>query len=368
MTLFDVLAFYGALGDAACGASPGFALHKAAVAVSLARTAGASDADCDALYFAGLLHAVGAIDSPAYRKDDERSPRAVEVAAWDVPARGARVCAELPGIPQETADLVRWQAENWDGTGYPDQLRWHGIPRNAGILALADAYVRAAEPEEALASVSTQAGRTHSPELARTFTTWFHLTGGEPEPANAPVAQLADVDETKIADLLDRVADRVDAHNGVPGRWRRVAELTAAAAAGLALAADDRHALAIAVRLYGAGEVAVARSGHAAFDPLARLGIEQRAILAVAAAELIAAHSSLHIAAPVIRARAEWYDGTGKPLGLSRDAIPPAAGILAAAIAVDALDRTGRLETAAGTQFDPRIVRAVLEASKAAAS
>jgi response regulator RpfG family c-di-GMP phosphodiesterase len=365
--LADVLAYYGAVGDAACGNPKGLAMRKSAVAVSLAETAQLEDAERPAIYFAGLLHAIGAIGNPAYRKGEPLSERFARIESWDVPAQGARICAALPSLPAATADIVRWQAECWDGTGYPDNLRWHGIPPAAVLLALADAYARAPEPEDALSAVAMQSGRAFGPEMGRTLTMWFHMTGGEPEPAEPPLDALR-ADPPTTAALLDAIADRIDAHNGVGGRWNRVARLTEATATILELDAAQREALAIAVRLYGAGEIAETdESPETQFDPLARLGIDDRARHGIAAAELLENNATLGAAAPVLRARGEWFDGTGKPKGLKQTEFPPAAGILSAAIAYDQLGHKDRIDTAAGTQFDPRIVRALLEAARARA-
>jgi response regulator RpfG family c-di-GMP phosphodiesterase len=362
--LAGVLGLYGAVGDAACGNPAGFAGRKAATAVSLGSVAGIDPPDISALYFAGVLHAVGALGNPAYRKGERLSERMAKIEAWDVPAQGARVCLELPALPEQTSDYVRWQAECWDGTGYPDQLRWHGIPSPAVVLALADATVRAADPEEALAGIALQAGRAFGPESGRLFTVWFHTYGGEAEPAEAPLDAL-DADDAATSALLDRIADRVDAHNGVTGRWQRVARLTEAAAQSLDLSAGDRESLAIAVRLYGTGEIADrGDDGESSFDPLARLGIDDRAAHAIAAAALLDGNAILASAAPVLRARSEWFDGTGKPGALFKNAIPIGAAILAAAIAYDALDHKDRIDTATGTQFDPRIVKAILDAAR----
>jgi len=80
---------------------------------------------------------------------------------------------------------------------------------------------------------------------------------------------------------------------------------------------------------------------------------------------------------PILRARAEWFDGTGQPGKLRANKIPIQSRILAVCIAHDALDeqhrthirddRTNpleRLEQAAGTQFDPAVVRAFAEGLK----
>ena len=96
------------------------------------------------------------------------------------------------------------------------------------------------------------------------------------------------------------------------------------------------------------------------FDALARLGVEQRAHDAAAAAGFALGFASLRDAANAVGARGEWFDGSGKPGGRGRGSIPVESGILAAAIAYDELDRKERLDTAAGVQFDPAIVRAML--------
>ncbi|MBV8583913.1 MAG: hypothetical protein JO241_07940 [Candidatus Eremiobacteraeota bacterium] len=360
----DVLTAYGAIGDAACGNPPGLARRKASTAVSLARVAECEPHECDAMYFAGLLHAVGAVGNPAYRKDERLSERLARMESWDTPSMGAQICEHIPALPAQTADIVRWQAECWDGTGYPDQLRWHGIPRPAMLLALADTVVRAADPEEALTAVAMQSGRAFSPDMTRTFTMWFHVSGGEAETAEPPLEALRDVSAASTLALMDAIADRIDKHNGDEGRWRRVERLATASAALLNVDATENERLALAVRLYGAGEIAKSQQSEASFDPLARLGIDDRAAHAVLAAKLVEENPTLGRAAAVLRARSEWYDGTGKPDGLFHRAIPAAAGLLAAAIAYDALGHKDRIDTAAGTQFDPQTVRAVLEAAR----
>lgn len=369
--LADVLAFYGALGDAACGNPPGFAVRKAATAATIAQLAQVDDVTRDAVYFAGLLHAVGALGNRAFRKNDTPTERAARTHRWDVPATGARICAAITAIPTETADLVRWQSERWDGTGYPDQLRWHGIPLAAQILGVADTFLRAADPDEAFGIVGMEAGRSFGPEAARACTTWFHATGGEDASFDMPIGELHPKDDT-IDALLDAIASQIDEHNGVPGRWQRVATLADATARALDLGEAERRALALASRLFGYGEIASDRAENDAFDPLSRLANAQRAHHATAAADAIAAYPALAPAAEIVRARSEWFDGTGKPRGLRSAAIPAGALVLAAAIAYDGLEHAGArgqsrhssstlLDSAAGTQFAPNVVRALLD-------
>ncbi len=374
--LADVLDAFGAVGDRAAGNPPGTARRKAAAAASIARAAGRTEDEARALYFAGLLHSVGAIGNAGLRRGNTLSARLATMARWDFPADGARVCAGIAALPAEIADWVRWQAEAWDGTGFPDQLRWQGIPECAQLLQLADLVARASEVDETLAIVGGLSGRTIGPEFANGFVRWFHLTGGEVEEVPVPVEAL-NAELTNPATLLDLLADRIDAHNNTHGRRLRVTRVADAVAARTHLAPAERDALGLATRTFAAGELGHSHAEDEAFDPLARLGIAARAENATAAADLFAGNETFARAAEVLRARAAWYDGTGEP-ALIHDAIPKGAQILAAALAYDALesvhrtqireDRTSpadRLDTAAGTQFDPDVARALLDATKA---
>lgn len=374
--LADVLDAFGAVGDRAAGNAAGTARRKAAAAASIARAIGRSDDDANALYFAGLLHAVGAIGNLGLRRGNTLAERAATMARWDFPADGARFCNGIAALPSQVADLVRWQAEAWDGTGFPDQLRWHGIPVDAQLLQLADIVARASDPDEALVAVGGLAGRGIGPEHANAFVRWFHVTGGEVEPAAMPLDALR-ADATPVGPLVDLLADRIDAHNATEGRRLRVTRVADAVAERIGLAVAERDALALATRTFAAGELGHATAEDEMFDPLARLGIAERAENAAAAADLFAGNETFARAAEIVRARAAWFDGTGTP-ALLHDAIPKGTQILAAAVAYDALesvhrtqireDRTApadRLDTAAGTQFDPAVARALLDVTKA---
>jgi response regulator RpfG family c-di-GMP phosphodiesterase len=377
--LADVLAWYGAVGDAASGLPAGFAARKAAAAVSLGQVGQLDAALLAAIPYAGLLHAVGTIGNPAYRKGEKLPERYAKMESWDVPAQGARICESIAALPVETADIVRWQSECWDGTGFPDQLRWHSIPAASQYLALADAFCRSTDPDDAHTEQAAQSGRAYGPEAARIFTMWYHIQAHDLQPLELPLGALK-ASEDDAEKLLDQIADRIDEHNGAPGRWRRVAHLANATARELKLDQPASRLLALCSRLYGAGELSDHEVEDAQFDPLARLGIEHRAKHATLSASLVKENATLKPALEILRARSEWFDGTGKPHGLKHNDIPAVASILSAVIAYDTLSEVhrtgpvehrgapaGRMDTAAGTQFNPEIVRALLEAAKAIA-
>jgi response regulator RpfG family c-di-GMP phosphodiesterase len=221
-----------------------------------------------------------------------------------------------------------------------------------------------------------ESGRSFSPERVRSFVMWFHTYGGEVESV-APPYHALDAGRTSLDEVLHRLSEQVDAHNGTPGKAARITGRAEDIARQLHYGDDVLRQVRLASMLFGIGELRSTQSEEQ-FDALARLGIETRAEHAVAAARLAAACPCLADIAPVLRARAEWYDGTGAPDRLRHDAIPKAAHVLAVTIAFESVDEAYRsriteertlpivrLETASGTQFDPAVVRALSEVVKA---
>ncbi len=367
----DLLACFGSIGNSILGLPLDFGERKGAIAASIARTAHRPDLEINALYYAGVLSGIGAVGNAALRKGTPPTARIAAMLRWDVPADAARICEQIAGLPAGTADIVRWHMENWDGTGYPDQLRWHTIPVPAQILHLGDVAARVTDPEDALATVNLESGRTYAPEMARTYSSWFHLTGGALDAGGAPLDALAP-EASSAVDLLDTMADRLDEHNGTPDRWRRVSALAEGVAEALGAGDEDRRALAIASMLFGIGEAAAEEPENVKFDPLSRLGSAERARNADTAARVLATRETLHAAEATVRSRSEWYDGSGKPGGLQHDAIALSSRILSACIAYEAIDQAHRtqprpdrlrpierIETASGSQFDPTVTRAL---------
>jgi len=379
VALGETLSFFGSVADHAAGVAPDQAERIAALAVGMARLAGLEQDECDALYFAARLRNAGVLGNAAFVRSESLSDREAMMARWDVPARGARICERIACLPKAAADIVRWQAENWDGTGYPDQLRWAGIPRAAQLLHIAATYAGSPDPDEGLSTISAASGRTFGPEPTRTFVMWFHTFGGAIEPIEPPYDALG-ADSGTPMEILTLLAEYVDRHNGTPGRAQRIAQRAEEVGRALGLEENDIAQIALASLLYGAGELRAAVLESAQFDALARLGIETRAAHAMRAATLIAQCPFVAHVAPLVRARGEWYDGTGAPDGLRHDEIPPAAAALAVSIAYDAIGESyrsriteeraspiSRIETASGTQFDPKIIRALAEVLKARA-
>jgi HD-GYP domain-containing protein (c-di-GMP phosphodiesterase class II) len=366
----DALRLLSAIGDAFGLHRAGFGERVACTAARFALHRGLAAPEVAATYYAALLHDVGTI---AVVVPPGTSERRSTIAGWDVPTEGARIAAGIPGLPPGTSDLIRWHRESFDGTGYPDMLRWSGIPFDAMAINVARAFVEAVDaqgehpsPPEALFTLMNAAGRTFAAAAIRSFRAFFAAAGADYD---------ADVDPAWPLDALDPVAlvtsvcAAIDARDErTAGRGERRAAI-AAAIASHAGAADLPDDPAFAARLTALAQIG-ADPARIEFDPLARLGRETRAAGVQSAAALLAHVHAFRPYAGVIGASEEWYDGSGLPHGLRADAIPLAARILAVANAAAALGTSQalmRLPAAAGTQLDPQLVRAYAAAVRATA-
>ncbi|TWU30996.1 Cyclic di-GMP phosphodiesterase response regulator RpfG [Novipirellula artificiosorum] len=110
------------------------------LAVLLAKRLGYSDEDQQRIRMAGILHDIGKIgveDSvlrkPGQLTEDEFAKiKRHPVLGYDI-LKGIRPFRRI--LP-----AVRHHHESWDGSGYPDGLKGEEIPRDAQVLAVADAF------------------------------------------------------------------------------------------------------------------------------------------------------------------------------------------------------------------------------------
>ena len=88
---------------------------------------------------AALLHDVGKIDGifvPILQKPGKLTPE--ERAIMELhPLKSAELVARASQL-KDIVPIVRHHHENWDGTGYPDQLAGHAIPLGSRIIMFAD--------------------------------------------------------------------------------------------------------------------------------------------------------------------------------------------------------------------------------------
>jgi HD-GYP domain-containing protein (c-di-GMP phosphodiesterase class II) len=69
--------------------------------------------------------------------------------------------AAVAGADRGAQLLIRWHHEWWNGTGYPDGLRFEQIPLGARILRVADAYASLTDARPFREAYSEQQARQH---------------------------------------------------------------------------------------------------------------------------------------------------------------------------------------------------------------
>jgi HD-GYP domain-containing protein (c-di-GMP phosphodiesterase class II) len=369
----DAVRLLSAIGDTLGGHGLGFGMRVATVAANFAVQRGCPPEMVAASFYAGALHGIGAVRTPI---GIELGERETAIVAWDVPVHGARIVAAMSGLPPATSDYIRWHRESFDGTGYPDRLRWNGIPHAAMAINAVRAFVEALEsngdhasPAEALFALVGDAGKTFSIQIVREFRTFFAECS---ETFEAPAELAWDTAGFDAFASVGGLCAEIDARDDrTHGRGARLAPLAAAMATAAGI--DPEHA-AFAARLTALGRLHETVPGDD-YDPLSRLGRDARAADARTAERLLGVSPTFAEFAPALGAVAEWFDGSGLPQRRKGGDIPPLARLLAVALAGDAMDALAqrtvadnlpdvpvRLAAAGGKQFDPAMVAAYVAA------
>lgn len=170
------------------------------------------------------------------------------------------------------------------------------------------------------------------------------------------------------------IADAVDARDRTPGHSERVAELARRLAIHLRLPPHDVELIALAARVHDIGNLGLRSTIFTKPGPLSPVEWREVRTHTEAGARLLRALPELAAAAPLVLAHHERWDGRGYPQGLQGEAIPLGARIIAVVDAFDAMtsERPYRralppavvraeLKEGRGTQFDPRVVDALLD-------
>jgi HD-GYP domain-containing protein (c-di-GMP phosphodiesterase class II) len=125
--------------------------------------------------FAALLHDVGKIKIPAEIINKPGKLTDEEFALIKThTVEGERLLAQVGGILGNVGRIVRSCHEDWDGSGYPDNLVGTEIPRVARIVRCCDAYSamttdrsyrKARPPNEAIAELRRCSGTDFDPDV-----------------------------------------------------------------------------------------------------------------------------------------------------------------------------------------------------------
>jgi HD-GYP domain-containing protein (c-di-GMP phosphodiesterase class II) len=178
-----------------------------------------------------------------------------------------------------------------------------------------------------------------------------------------------------IVSVLCAALDLQD--NMTQGHAKRVAEIAAVVAWQMGLRKEQLRRIEKASILHDIGKIGVADAVLAKTGPLDEAEWEQMKRHPELGYEIISGIDFLRDAAEVIHAHHERWDGTGYPRGLKGEDIPIGARIFAVVDAYNAMTSHRPYRKAqphrhaveeivrnSGTQFDPDVVRAFLEAEK----
>lgn len=311
------------------------------------------------LYYAALLHDIGQIGTPdeILRKKGKLTLQE-KARMYSHPHTGYEIVREIPTL-DSCAYLIRWHHERWDGTGYPDGLRWEGVPEGAQLLTVADTldallsprpWRPALEPDVAMNEMRKFAGIQFNPGHVGILMDHIENIGIEKLGVVEKSAHEVIKKETeshrefsritggKILGIFDLFSRIIDArHKYSRGHSRRVANLTREIGKELGFETEKLFKLEIAGLLHEAGKVAVS---SAIVDKAGKLTEDETEIMReypVASEKIVSSISSLSELGPVVRHQHERFDGSGYPDGLEGETIPHFSRILAVADTYDAM-------------------------------
>jgi HD-GYP domain-containing protein (c-di-GMP phosphodiesterase class II) len=146
--------------DFECYPNP-HAARIAVIADQLARSFNLGGRDRFSLRAAALLHDLGEV---AMARDYIQRPGSLTAEErLDLarhPIIGEREAARA-GADRGAQLLVRWHHESWNGSGYPDGLRFEQIPLGARILRVSDVYAALTDARPFHAAHSESRAREH---------------------------------------------------------------------------------------------------------------------------------------------------------------------------------------------------------------
>jgi response regulator RpfG family c-di-GMP phosphodiesterase len=187
------------------------------------------------------------------------------------------------------------------------------------------------------------------------------------EELEAKVARHTSEIENKNSEIEDNLLDMLRLLVSVQelrqfadnGQTRRMAEAARWLAQALGLSASEQRDVEIAATLHDIGRVNAAdRELHPEVPELAYEDQELLRLSAVRGEGLLSTIPRLGAAARLVRHQGEWYNGQGYPDGLSGEAIPLGARIIA--VVRDYLhlgEDRGALLQNAGHRYDPRVIQ-----------
>jgi HD-GYP domain-containing protein (c-di-GMP phosphodiesterase class II) len=303
-------------------------------------------------------------------------------------AQLARSLAEQLGLPKAVLGAIGAAYEQWDGKGWPGQLKGEDVPIAARISQVAE-MAEVAHRIGGLAEIKKFTDRRWhgqlDPRMVRVLVADAGLILSDLDQANSWEAVLdaepslaVMVPEERFDGALEAVANFVDLKSPYYlGHSQAVAELAAAAAGHLKMHSTDVRAIRRAALVQGYGRLGVSNAIWDKRGPLGAGEWERVRIHPYLTERILRQSTALAPLGSIAVQLRERLDGSGYPRGLAGGSITRTARILAAADAFQAMReprpyrdelsdkeaaRQLRGEVQAG-RLDDEAVRAVLVAA-----
>jgi len=257
-------------------------------------------------------------------------------------ARLARTLAEQLGLPLQVRDAIGSAYEQWDGRGWPGELKADAVPMAARIAQLAEfteVALRVGGVGGAIALARRRSGKQFDPTLATllctragdvlggldTIRAWDAVIASEPALAVELSAEQLDAALTAIANFVDLKSPHTLGHSVA------VADLAAAAGTRLGLPPDDVRMLRRAGLVHGFGRLGVSNSIWDKPGPLSAGEWERVRMYPYLTERMLHQSAALAPLGEIAVQHRERLDGSGYPRGLSGGAISRPARMLGAA-------------------------------------
>jgi HD-GYP domain-containing protein (c-di-GMP phosphodiesterase class II) len=260
----------------------------------------------------------------------------------------ARSFAEQLGLPDAVQEAVGASYEQWDGHGWPGNLKGDAVPLASRLAQLAE-YVEVAHRlggvEAATEMARKRAGGQFDPALSallcddpeailgglESARTWAEVIAAEPALGVRLSQEQFDAALVAIADFVDLKSPYTLGHA------RAVANLAAGAGAHLGMAAEDLRTLRRAGLIQGLGRLGVSNSIWDKHGPLGAGEWERVRMQPYLTDRMLQQSPSLAPLGAIAVQFRERLDGSGYPRGLSGAAITRPARILGAADAYQSM-------------------------------
>ena len=154
----------------------GHFVKVAQLATQMGNKLGVTGKDYENLYYASLLHDLGKMKVKRKIDINFKAEENLHLFQDEVsihPVAGANMLKQI-NLFKDLIPIVRHHHENYNGTGYPDELRGEEIPLGSRIIAVVEDYIKIlynrvikspAENDEALKRLFSLAGTKYDPKV-----------------------------------------------------------------------------------------------------------------------------------------------------------------------------------------------------------